>query len=384
MQEERLNDFDLLVRGTMADAEEAVPSGVWKAVASRVGAAATAGVWTSLWKWTAPAMAFAAAAVALFVIPRTSEKTIVESGREVLSVRTTACAFEPSLEIADIPSIAELAPREVHSPAVFEKAVQEKQQEPVAALQGEKSISTTDEQPEIMREEPAIGEFQDPFEALYLADEGTTARGARKSRTSILVGNTLGANDTHYDNSTFGPQFASGTKAVSAVSENSVSNYGFPVSIGLGVRHQLADRLSAGFGLSWTQLSRSFNGSYKTEIGDFTHKVQYIGVPVHVYYDILDKNSLQIYAFGGGSAEKCIYNSYFLYEKSSSPLCKETVKGLQFGVDFGLGVNFKLNNTFSIYLDPAVQYWFAGVQPKTVRTEKPLLFSIEGGIRFNL
>ena len=382
MQEENFDRFDLLVKETMADAEVKVPSGVWKVVASRIGATTAAGASTILWRWTAPALAFAAAAVALFVIPRTSEKTIVESSRQVLSVRTTASAFEPSAELFDVPAIAsrsELAPREIHSPASFE----------LVAADREPALKPAESNPQEARQqisEPQISEeeFVDPFEAL-LNESGQKKNVAAKTRkTSILVGNTVGANDTHYNNTTFGPQFASGTKAVSDVHENSVSNFAFPISIGLGVKHQIADRFSAGVGLSWTQLSRNFNGSYKTEDGNITHKVQYIGIPVNFYYDILEKKTLQIYALAGGSVEKCIYNNYFLYEKSASPLCKEAVKGLQYGIDLGLGVEFKCNDFLSIYIDPAAKYWFAGAQPKTVRTEKPLIFSIEGGIRFNL
>ena len=131
-------------------------------------------------------------------------------------------------------------------------------------------------------------------------------------------------------------------------------------------------------------LSREFDGAYKTESGRFTHRMQYVGVPLHVYYDILQRRGLLLYLTAGGSAEKAVSNAWYIYEKSASPICTEAVKGLQYGLDLGFGVEFSLGQHMSIYLDPYVKYWFAGSQPKSVRTEKPFLFSFEGGLRFNL
>jgi hypothetical protein len=36
-----------------------------------------------------------------------------------------------------------------------------------------------------------------------------------------------------------------------------------------------------------------------------------------------------------------------------------------------------------LYLDPGVNYYFPGNQPRSIRTDKPLLLNFDAGLRFN-
>lgn len=111
--------------------------------------------------------------------------------------------------------------------------------------------------------------------------------------------------------------------------------------------------------------------------------MQYVGIPLSVSYDLVDSKTLAFYCYAGGSAEKAVSSKYFIYADSTSPLYSESVKAPQFGVFGGIGVEFKLTDLLGLYADPSVRYWFPGNQPKSIRTDKPLMFSLEAGLRFN-
>ena len=131
-------------------------------------------------------------------------------------------------------------------------------------------------------------------------------------------------------------------------------------------------------------LNRYFEGSYKTASGEVSNTLHYIGIPINIYYNVLQKKSFQIYVFGGGSIEKCISNKYYILSESTAPIASLKDDSFQFGLKFGCGGTFNLSNLVSIYFDPYIGYYFADHQPKSIRTEHPLMFSFEAGVRFNL
>lgn len=373
MREEADNRFDLLIRETMEDAEVRVPSRVWKAVSARIGATTpSAGVMTSLWKWAVPSLA-AAAVVLFFIVSGISEKTIIQNGALALRVETPSCSFEPSLCAADV------------KPLTLKERTFASLDAPAGALlafpDDTPTEAPTEAPAEIASEIPSEILAELPVESPFEFPEKPKAE---TKRTVLLVGGSLGTNDTHYSKTGFGPMFAGGTKVPDLVEEQTQSEYAFPISFGIGVKYYFTDRLALGTGINWTLLSRSFTGSYKTETGKFTHEMHYIGVPLNLYCDVFQRKGLQLYVYAGGKAEKAVSNSWYIYDKSASPICSQKVKGLQWGVDLGFGVEFKVSEHLALYLDPSVDYWFAGSQPKSIRTEKPLLFSFDGGLRIIL
>jgi hypothetical protein len=46
-------------------------------------------------------------------------------------------------------------------------------------------------------------------------------------------------------------------------------------------------------------------------------------------------------------------------------------------------VEFLLGRRVGLYLDPGVNYYFPCSQPRSIRTEKPLLLNFDVGLRFN-
>ena len=139
-------------------------------------------------------------------------------------------------------------------------------------------------------------------------------------------------------------------------------------------------------------LTRKFYGNYisvgesgaiqKDISSDIRESQHYIGIPLNLYYEILNKNSINLYAYAGGAAEKCVADRFLVLGTDISHT--EKVKGLQLSANLGMGVEFMLGRHLGIYLDPSIRYFFDNNQPRSIRTAQPLMFGFEIGLRAKL
>jgi hypothetical protein len=58
--------------------------------------------------------------------------------------------------------------------------------------------------------------------------------------------------------------------------------------------------------------------------------------------------------------------------------------GLQLAAGLGLGIEFRLGEHLGLYVDPSLRYYFEGNQPRSIRTQQPLMMGLELGMRFGL
>ena len=56
---------------------------------------------------------------------------------------------------------------------------------------------------------------------------------------------------------------------------------------------------------------------------------------------------------------------------------------LQYSVGGGLGIEFSLSRALGLYIDPGIRYYLPSDQPKSIRTDKPLMVNFDAGLRFN-
>ena len=171
------------------------------------------------------------------------------------------------------------------------------------------------------------------------------------------------------------------------------SSYAIPVTFGLGVKVALTKRWSLGTGVNYTLLQRTFSGVYtKVQDGetvtklssDVRNSIHYIGVPLNVYYDIVSGNHFRLYAYGGGTFEKGVKNSFRVKNAPEDIILSEKVKGVQLSAGAGLGVEFVVSKRFGIYLDPGFRYYFDCDQPVSIRTQQPFTMNFELGFRVDL
>ena len=394
MQKDTNKEFDLYVKEMMGGAEAAPSPRVWQAISARLAAgaapegavapAASAGVSGaasgsahSAFRWGWVALAAAAAVAAVLLIPNNSNLSDISREHEVLAQASVVEVGEIPAPVAlkAVPARVSVAEAKVSEP-VAEASVS--RQEPVVA-------STEASEPEPVAEptvQPKEEPESDPFAAMAYED---SRKAARKTVPSLWLGGAVGGNEAGSGRTVYAAKSSNPNYIENSIVENSASNYGIPVSFGAGVKLGFTERLSASAGVDYSLLSRSFNGTYAPAgsaptIGEISHEMRYIGLPVGVYYNLIAKGNVGFYLFGLGEAEWCLGNSYNI----GGTVVSEKVSGTQFSAGGGFGVEFRLSPTLSIYADPAVRYYFDCGHPNNIRSEKQLMLNFNAGLRFNL
>lgn len=420
MQEDDNRDFDLYVRSMFEDAEEEVPSRIWNAVSSRMAAHVRkpAIVW---WRRAAvSAAAIAAVASGIFLSLHDSTLPNTDEAFEVVEKASTTSGLAqlmPALpETLPTEAVPELTARErftAHETAKPSEALAAQDQDvagqsEVPAVQSETEEEVSQEMPvqnapvrEVpVQESPAQdvqvqvdADFADPFTAV---DSDDDASGRRSGRFSFSAGGNAQTNTVSGNGIAVKPFMAPGASTVpekTTVKDQGKSTFGIPISVGLGVSYRFSPKWSVGAGLSATRLTRSFAGKYteiaedgslvKTVTGDIDQTLIYVGVPLNVYFDILKNHAVRFYTYGGGTIEKGISNRYTIHDKSSDIHFKGGFDGLQFSAGIGMGVELKLVGGLGLYVDPSLRYYFDCSQPTSIRTEEPLMMTMDIGFRFN-
>ena len=141
-----------------------------------------------------------------------------------------------------------------------------------------------------------------------------------------------------------------------------------PIRFGLSLRYRLDDRWSIESGLTYTRLSSDIT----TIIDDVTtvteQRLNYIGLPLNISYELWRSRSFGLYVSGGGMIEKCL---------DASPW--------QFLLNGAAGAEYRLTDFFCLYAEPGLGYYFKdGSGTPTIYKDHPLNFNLSFGIRFNL
>lgn len=415
MQKDTNKEFDLYVK-EMMDGAQATPSPrVWQAISARLAAgaapqagavapAASAGVSSGAgsgvsgaaqgsargaFRWGWVALAAAAAVAALLLIPNNSNLSDISREHEVLAQAAV-------VEIGEIPAPVALAVTGRASSA--EARLQNRAKMSVtpsenggipsksAENEGEVAVAPTEPATQTTATKHASEPEADPFAAMAYEDSRNASRKAsRKAGSALWLGGAVGGNEAGTGGAAYAAKSSNPNYIENAITENSASNYGIPVSFGAGVKMGFTERLSASAGVDYSFLSRSFNGTYTPAgsaptVGEINHEMRYIGIPVGVYYNLISKGNVGFYLFGLGEAEWCLGNSYNI----AGTVVSEKVAGTQFSAGGGFGVEFRLSPTLSLYADPAVRYYFDCGHPNNIRSEKQLMLNFNAGLRFNL
>ena len=176
--------------------------------------------------------------------------------------------------------------------------------------------------------------------------------------------------------------------------EGTEFSFGLPVSGGLSLRYDFNPRWGIGTGVVYTNLSRSFLGDYhEVENGafakqlfdtDITNQQHYIGIPVNVFFNIVNTGNWNFHVRVDGMGEKLVDNHFLIHDSEGDIHLHQKAEGLQFSTGVGVGVEFKFSPYVGIYFDPTLRYYFDGNQPRSIRTIQPLRMDFEAGLRFSL
>ena len=163
-----------------------------------------------------------------------------------------------------------------------------------------------------------------------------------------------------------------------------------PVRIGFKVAYAFNERLSIESGLTYTRLSSDMQEG--TEENHYTgeQKLNYVGIPVNVKYNVCSYKRFDLYGYAGVLAEKCVSGSV-TQEYVINNMTKKTEKTdidskpLQMSVNASVGVQLNVLDNIGIYAEPGISYYFDDRSLlQTIYKEKPLNFNITVGMRYTL
>ncbi len=144
-----------------------------------------------------------------------------------------------------------------------------------------------------------------------------------------------------------------------------------PVSYAVSVTAPLGGRWSLESGVSYSSLRSEVTMSYSSQA--VSQRLQFVGVPLRVKYDLFTRSNISLYGGVGGEIERCI----------SATLNSQSIdeKPWHTSLSGSLGVQYNLTRHFALYAEPEVCYYLTEGELTTIRTESPISVNGRVGLR---
>ena len=393
--EDKYMESDDLMRSILSQAQEEVPEHIWEGISSELDRIEAAGTRKTVFLWfrrTAIAAAAAAAvAVGVFTDWNGNGDLVAPSEKNLISVTGT-----PQINTGkEFTRPASIADRKVSATDIQQVSyladAGDKVKEAAPSAETVESAESVESENKTDGLKPSVNSY-DIWSDIW--EEETPEKTAKKRETSIVMSGLAGTNGVKSSGLSplRRPSIPTSKPKTGVEQKSSESTYGLPVSVGAGVKIGLGNRWSLGVGANYTILTRKFFGTYtlvnstggidESISSDIRNIQQYVGIPVNAYYNIIDKDFLNFYAYAGGTFERCISDKYEVL--NTSYIYKGKAQGLQLSANAGIGVEFLLGKHLGLYIDPSLRYYFNCKQPKSIRTAQPLMLGFEMGLRVNL
>lgn len=398
-EDNKYKESDLMMRSILEDGVEEVPAGVWDAVAEGLDKASRKKTVVLMWRRTAVGFGVAAA-LAVGLVLNHGDNDIVKPVQDdmiavVEPVQTEMSSTEDDAFATDV-MMAEVREKPLPKTIRKQPAIPVDMKEITSVQEMTETAPAAPAAPAAAEDEVSSGEMTYRFNEEYEPSEWEEEKERRKVGTSLVISGIAGTNGTQAKPGGQGmlkqPSISSAPPKTGIKETSTRSTYGIPVSFGAGVKIDFTDRWSLGVGLNYTLLTRRFYGSY-TEVNeqgsivintqtDIRNTQSYVGIPVNAFYNIVDTRHLNFYTYAGGAVERCVSDKYQLLGKDITH--SEKAKGVQLSVNLGIGVEFLLGDYLGLYIDPSLRYYFDNGQPKSIRTDQPLMLGFEMGLRVKL
>lgn len=427
-------EFDLKIRSILEDGREEVPDYLWESVQKRLPAKEKRPV--VIWLRRSAIAVAAAAAAAAFIFLGADlfigtghhagqpMDLSADAGIQVIDKAATSGDTLPSDRtiLADashkpVSMMSENVPQSVTQETVSQAETQvtglqsdinetEEQSDinsmsaAIPQQSGEKSTAGLNEKPEREKQTKAEGSdtesIGDRTPSVSTWDDANVLdadidAGRRKTPVAMTISGNAISNSTQGKSArSIAPMQSSGIPPANSLHEDMATSYGIPLSFGAGVKIFFNSRWALGAGINYSLLNRTLSGIYYDENStpfsdsDILNSQSYIGIPVNVYFSILKKDFIDLYAYAGGAVEKCVSSTYLIDAPGQTLTYREKSRGVQMSADLGIGVEFLVIDRLGIYIDPSVRYYFKSNQPKSIRTVQPLMFGFEAGLRVRL
>lgn len=144
-----------------------------------------------------------------------------------------------------------------------------------------------------------------------------------------------------------------------------------PLSFGLSVTAEFPYGLSIESGVNYTLLRSDVRRSYSSR--EISQKLHFIGVPLRLNWQFVERGRLAVYLAGGGMVEKCV----------SARLGGQSVdeSKLQWSLMGALGAQYRLGDMVGLYFEPELSYYLTDTELRTSRSDAPLTLTLRIGVR---
>lgn len=165
------------------------------------------------------------------------------------------------------------------------------------------------------------------------------------------------------------------------------THHRLPLTYSLSLRYQPTNRIGLESGLQYTRLNSLFQTGEGANRIDEKQRIDYLGVPLKVSYRIWSGKHVGIYTSAGVTLEIPVQSTVTTdYILNNQPQLRESVHldvPLQWSTGVGIGVQYNITPSISIFAEPGVQYYIPdGSGFETYRTQHPFTITIPAGLRF--
>lgn len=383
------SEIDIMARNLLQNAEETVSPKVWEGVSAALDARKRV---VPFWAWALSGVAAAAAVVLGVFLYRPSVSAIPAAPLagyvQAASQPEGIVPLQQQMARSAVPSALAMT-QEEPAPQAAPLSTQAIPAQPFAAavIPASQRLSVPVRSTGISAEDQAL---------LNRLAQETVQQPAGENGLSLLVsgnfqGNGRGNVSSAAYHRAFRPLSPRATQEEGIYNEYPEVSFSLPVSGGLGFLFNFHPRWAVGTGIRYTHLSRTFVAEYVDSDGfpqgetDIDNHQHWVGVPLNLYFHIVNKGRWRIHSFVGGAGEYLVDNDFLIH---SSPRDIHYHQGgfpLQWSAAVGLGMEFKLTPGIGLYLDPSFRYYFGTEnQPRSIRTIQPLRVDLEAGVRFSL
>ncbi len=143
-----------------------------------------------------------------------------------------------------------------------------------------------------------------------------------------------------------------------------------PWSVGLTLRKEFKYGLSLETGLVYTALKSTVT----TRGRAYDQQLHLLGVPLRLNWAFVDRPHGALYLGAGGMLERCIR------ARLGSMRCSE--EELQFSLGAVVGGEYRIGRTAALYAEPEWSCSLTDTELRTVRTDRPVTFTLRVGLRF--
>ena len=165
------------------------------------------------------------------------------------------------------------------------------------------------------------------------------------------------------------------------------THHSLPLTYSLSLRYQASKRIGLESGLQYTRLNSLFQTGEGINRIDEKQRIDYLGVPLKVSYRIWSGKHVGIYTSAGVTLEipvkSTVTTDYILNNQPQLRDSHHLDVPLQWSTGIGIGVQYNITPTISIFAEPGMQYYIPdGSGFETYRTQHPFTITIPAGLRF--